>query len=61
MPVEEAHDEAFKQFRKDLAAELPSAWRLEVLTSSDSGRGPRMVLGGRRLARWRPAPPKAAT
>ncbi len=46
---EEAHDEAFKQFRKDLAAELPSGRRLEVLTSSDSGHGYRMVLGGRRL------------
>ncbi len=24
-------------------------WRMEVLTSSDTGDGPRMVLGGRRL------------
>jgi hypothetical protein len=46
---EEAHGEAFKQFRKDLSAALPSAWRMEVLTSSDTGDGPRMVLGGRRL------------
>ena len=46
---EEAHDEAFKQFRKDLSAELPNVWRMEVLTSSDTGDGPRMVLGGRRL------------
>ncbi len=46
---EEAHDEAFKQFRKDLSAELPNVWRLEVLTSSDTGHGPRMMLGGRRL------------
>jgi hypothetical protein len=46
---EEAHDEAFKQFRKDLSAELPNVWRLEVLTSTDNGDGPRMVLGGRRL------------
>ena len=27
---EEAHDEAFKQFRKDLSAALPNVWRLEV-------------------------------
>ena len=46
---EEAHDEAFKQFRKDLSAALPNVWRLEVLTSTDTGDGPRMVLGGRRL------------
>ena len=46
---EEAHDEAFKQFRKDLSARLPNMWRMEVLTSSDTGDGPRMVLGGRRL------------
>ena len=46
---EEAHDEAVKQFRKDLSAALPNVWRLEVRTSSDTGDGPRMVLGGRRL------------
>ncbi len=46
---EEAHDEAFKQFRKDLSAELFNVWRMEVLTSSDTGGGPRMVLGSRRL------------
>ena len=46
---EEAHDEAFQQFRKDVSAELPSVWRMEVLTSTDTGNGPRMVLGGRRL------------
>jgi hypothetical protein len=45
----EAHDEAFKQFRKDLSAELPNVWRMEVRTASDTGDGPRMVLGGRRL------------
>ena len=46
---EEAHDEAFKQFRKDLSGALPNVWRMEVLTSSDTGDGPRMMLGGRRL------------
>ena len=46
---EEAHDEAIKQFRKDLSAALPNVWRLEVLTSTDTGDGPRMMLGGRRL------------
>jgi hypothetical protein len=46
---EEAHDEAIKRFRKDLSAELSNVWRLEVLTSTDTGNGPRMVLGGRRL------------
>jgi hypothetical protein len=44
---EEAHDEAFKQFRKDLTAELPDVWRIEVRTSSDTGDGPLMVLNGR--------------
>jgi hypothetical protein len=45
---EEAHEEALKRFRKDLSAELPNVWRMVVLTSSDTGHGPRMVLGGRR-------------
>jgi hypothetical protein len=27
---EEGHDEAFKQFRKDLSAALPNVWQLEV-------------------------------
>ena len=44
---EQAHDGAIQQFRKDLAAGLPSLWRLEVRTSSDTGDGSRMVLGGR--------------
>lgn len=43
---EQAYDGAFQQFRKDLAAELPNLWRLEVRTSGDSGDAPRMVLGG---------------
>src|ERR1039458_7046593 len=43
---EEAHDEAFKQFRKDLSAELPNVWRMEVLTSSDTADVP----GGGRCA-----------
>jgi hypothetical protein len=34
-----------KQFRKDLSAVLPDVWRMEILTSTDSGKGPRMVLG----------------
>jgi hypothetical protein len=46
---EEAHNGAIQQFRKDLSAELPNVWRLEVRTSSDTGHGPRMVLGGRTL------------
>jgi hypothetical protein len=46
---EEAHDGAIQQFRKDLSAALPRVWRLEVRTSSDTGDGPRMVLGGRTL------------
>jgi hypothetical protein len=46
---EEAHDGVLQQFRKDLRAELPNVWRMEVLTSSDTGDGPRMVLGGRPL------------
>jgi hypothetical protein len=46
---EETHDDAFKQFRKDLSAALPNVWRMEARTSSDTGDGPRMMLGGRRL------------
>ena len=46
---EETHDDAFKQFRKDLSAELPNVWRMEARTSSDTGDGPRMMLGSRRL------------
>lgn len=46
---EEAHDGALQQFRKDLSAELPNVWRMEVRTSSDTGSGPRIMLGGRRL------------
>ncbi len=44
---EEAHDGVIQQFRKDLSAALRQVWRLEVRTSSDTGNGPRMVLGGR--------------
>ena len=43
---ESAHGPAIKQFRHDLCAQLPEAGRLEFLTS-DSGEGPRMMLGGR--------------
>ena len=40
---ENAHDEAIKQFRQDLSAQLPEVGRMEVRTSGDTGEGPRMV------------------
>jgi hypothetical protein len=44
---EAAHGPAVKKFRRDLSAQLPEVGRLEFRTSGDTGRGPRMVLGGR--------------
>jgi hypothetical protein len=41
---EKAHGPALKQFRHDLSAQLPEAGRLEFRTS-DTGDGPRLVLG----------------
>src|ERR1039457_7451811 len=43
---EEAHDEALKQFRKDLSAELPNGWRLGGRTTAETGAGPRVGRGG---------------
>jgi hypothetical protein len=43
---EAAHGPAVKKFRHDLSAQLPEVGRLEFRTSSDTGQGPRMVLGG---------------
>lgn len=43
---ESAHGPAIKKFRHDLSAQLPEVGRLEFRTSSDTGHGPRMVLGG---------------
>jgi hypothetical protein len=45
---EQAHDGAIQGFWKDLRAQLPEAWRLEVRTSGDTGHGPRIMLGARR-------------
>jgi hypothetical protein len=45
---EQAHDGAIQRFWKDLRAQLPEAWRLEVRTSGDTGHGPRIMLGARR-------------
>ncbi len=44
---EHEHGPAIKQFRHDLSAQLPEAGRLEFRAGSDTGCGPRMVLGGR--------------
>jgi|SRR5208282_311895 len=44
---EHEHGPAIKQFRHDLSAQLPEAGRLEFRAGSDTGHGPRMVLGGR--------------
>jgi hypothetical protein len=44
---EDAHGPAIKQFRHDLAAQLPEAGRLEFRASGDTGDGPRIFLGGR--------------
>lgn len=43
---EAAHGAAVKKFRRDLSAQLPEVGRLEFRASSDTGHGPRMVLGG---------------
>jgi hypothetical protein len=43
---EKAHRPAVKQFRRDLADQLPEVGRLEFRTSDGAG-GPRMALGGR--------------
>jgi len=43
---EAAHGPAVKKFRRDLSAQLPEVGRLEFRTSTDTGHGPRMVLGG---------------
>jgi hypothetical protein len=43
---EAAHGPAVKKFRRDLSAQLPEVGRLEFRASSDTGHGPRMVLGG---------------
>jgi hypothetical protein len=43
---EAAHGQAVKKFRHDLSAQLPEVGRLEIRASSDTGHGPRMVLGG---------------
>jgi hypothetical protein len=45
---EDAHGPAIKEFRNDLFTRLPEAGRLEFRASSDTGEGPRIVLGGRR-------------
>ena len=45
---EHEHGPAIKQFRNDLYAQLPEAGRLEFRVGSDTGHGPRMVLGGGR-------------
>ncbi len=42
---EKAHDGSIQQLRKDLSAALPELWRLEVRTSTDTGDGPRILLG----------------
>jgi hypothetical protein len=42
-----AHGPAIKEFRRDLAVQLPEAGRLEFRAGDDTGAGPRMVLGGR--------------
>jgi hypothetical protein len=43
---EAAHGPAVKKFRHDLSAQLPEVGRLEFRTSTDTGHGPRMMLGG---------------
>jgi hypothetical protein len=58
---EEGHEEAFKQFRKDLSAALPNVWRLEILTSTDAGDGPGWCWAADAWTRWRPGWPKAAS
>jgi hypothetical protein len=42
---DEANDAAIKEFRNDLSTRLPQARRLEFRASSDTGHGPRIMLG----------------
>ena len=47
--LEQGHGPAIKELRRDITAHLPEVRRLEFVTTSDAGHGPRMVLGkGRR-------------